>query len=280
VLLTRIGPLWLRRLIARRSAILCYHGVGPSTARLDPGFLRVRPEIFRRQVELLRAAGAEFVTVSELVARSGGRIPPPGLVALTFDDGMDDNHAVVLPLLRELDIPATVYVATGLIGQPNPWMGEGSGARMMTHDELLDLVAAGFELGAHSVTHPDLSILDFAGCLREVGESKRALERLLGAEVRTFAYPFCRYGPAAVEAVRAAGFAAAVTCEGRGSWSPFELRRTLVTGKDGTPAFLLKLAGLHEPLWSSPPVRVARAATRGLRERRRARAGTDRAVRH
>ena len=259
-----------RTLRARRSLILCYHGVGPSNATIDPGFLRVGPASFRAQLGLLVGAGFEFATVAQFAERASGGEPPPGLIALSFDDGMDDNHSILLPILRELGLPATVYVATGLVGKPNPWLAEDSGARMMTASELRDLAAAGIEIGAHSVTHADLSLLDFEGCLREARESKLALEELLGVPVRTFAYPYCRYGPAAVAAVREAGFDAAVTCEGLGSWNPYELRRTLVTGKDGLPGFVLKLAQLHEPLWSLPPVRLLRAATRGFRERRRA----------
>jgi peptidoglycan/xylan/chitin deacetylase (PgdA/CDA1 family) len=279
VLLRRLDTRWARRLAARRSFIICYHGVGPSSARIDPGFLRVRPNMFRAQLELLAGAGFEFVTVSDLAGQVRSAPPPPGMVALSFDDAMDDNHAFLLPLAREYGIRVTVYVATGMMGKPNPWMGEGSGARMMTVDELRELVSAGFEIGAHTVTHPDLSRLDFESCFEEANESKLALERLLGIDVRTFAYPFCRYGPAAVEAVQAAGFTAAVTCEGRGSWTPYELPRTLVTGKDGMSAFLLKLAGLHEPLWSSPPVRLARMATRGLRARRRKRSDSSQEIR-
>ncbi len=267
----RLSRRWARFVRSRRSVILCYHGVGPSNLRIDPGFLRVPPAAFRTQLDLLREAGFEFVTVAEFAERSSGGEPPPGLVALSFDDGMDDNHAFVLPILQEYGVAATVYVTTGLIGQPNPWMAKDSGARMMTVPELRDLVSAGFEIGAHTVSHADLSQLDFESCLREVAESRRTLEESLGVPVRTFAYPFCRFGPAALSAVRAAGFAAAVTCEGFGSWSPYELRRTLVTGKDGTARFLLKLAELYEPIFSSSPGRVARAATRGFRNRRRLR---------
>jgi peptidoglycan/xylan/chitin deacetylase (PgdA/CDA1 family) len=202
---------------ARRSAILLYHGVGPTGTRIDPGFLRVRPEAFRAQLRLLLAAGFEIVTVGEFAERSGGRKPPPGIVALSFDDGMDDNHSVVLPLLREHGLRATVYVTTGLIGKPNPWMAPESGARMMTVDELGELADAGFEIGAHTVSHPDLSRLGFDECLREMRESRDELERMLGVEVRTFAYPSCHYGRAAVEAARAAGFTVAVTCQGLGS---------------------------------------------------------------
>jgi peptidoglycan/xylan/chitin deacetylase (PgdA/CDA1 family) len=266
-----------RTLRTRRSVILCYHGVGPTNTRLDPGFLRVRPDVFRAQLDLLLGAGFEFVTVAELADRSAGAEPPPGLAALSFDDGMADNHSVVLPILTELGLTATVYVTTGLIGKPNPWMAPAAGARMMDEPELREVAAAGFEIGAHSVSHPDLSLLDYETCLREMSESRQTLERVIGAPVRTFAYPFCRYGPAALAAVRAAGFAAAVTCQGLGSWDRYELKRSLITGKDDLPIFLLKLTDAYQPLFDSRPTRLVRAATRRLRDRRRERAQERRA---
>lgn len=262
-----------RRLRKQRSIILCYHGVGQTSVRTDPGFLRVQPDRFRTQLRLLLEAGFEFVSVAEFAERAGGKRPQSGLVALSFDDGMDDNHSTVLPILREYRLPATVYVVTGLLGKPNPWFPREARARMMTSRELRDLVASGIEIGAHTVTHPDLSALDFDACLGEILESKIALENMLDVPVRTFAYPFCRYGESALAAVRAAGFEAAVTCEEHGSWESYELRRTLVTGKDNLATFLLKLAGQYEHLWSSPPVRLLRATTRGYREQRRAGGG-------
>jgi peptidoglycan/xylan/chitin deacetylase (PgdA/CDA1 family) len=255
---------WARRLRAHRSVILCYHGVGQSDARIDPVFLRVRPVMFGAQLDLLEAAGFEFTTVSNVADLAARRRLPPGLVALTFDDGMDDNHAVVLPILRERRLPATVYVTTGLIGKPNPWMDSASGARMMTVAELRELVAAGFEIGAHSVTHPDFSQLDFESCLHEARESRIALEQLLGVGVRTFAYPFCRYHRDAVAAVRAAGFSAAVTCEQFGGRTPYELKRALITGKDGLATFLLKLADVYHPIVGSLPARATRAVSRRI----------------
>ncbi len=255
----------MRALRSRRSVILCYHGVGPSSAERDPHFLRVAPPRFRAHIELLRDAGFDFVTVAELVRRADGGDPPPGLVAISFDDGMDDNHAIVLPILHEYGLPATVYVATGFIGKPNPWIAPDSGARMMTAPELRDLVEAGFELGAHSVTHPDLSQLDFDQCLREMIESRETIERLTGVEVQTFAYPFCVYGAEARAAAEQAGFLAAVTCHGRGSWAPFEMKRAMITGKDGLPSFFLKLVDAYEPLFESLPGRIARTSSRGAR---------------
>lgn len=264
-LLTSAVRAILRALRQRRSIILCYHGVAPRRVTTDPDFLRVPPERFRAQVETLREAGFDFVTVRELARRARGGIPPVGLVALSFDDGWDDNHAVVLPTLRELGLPATVYVATGLIGQRNPWLPPAADARMMTVQELRDLHEAGFELGAHTVTHPDLSRLDRASCLREMVDSRVTLERETGAAVETFAYPYCHYGQAAIDAAREAGFLCAVTCQGRGGWEPLEMKRALISGKDGWTSFLLKAVDVYQPLFDSRPGRLVRTSTRRLR---------------
>jgi glycosyltransferase involved in cell wall biosynthesis len=72
------------------------------------------------------------------------------------------------------------------------------------------------EIGAHSVHHLSLPEVTAEECHREVFESGSALERLTGQPVTSFAYPFGAVSPDAVTAVTAAGFEAAVSCEGRG----------------------------------------------------------------
>ncbi len=251
-----------RELCRRRSVILGYHGVGSSPPAQDPHNHRIPAPVFRTQVELLRDAGYRFVTVAELAERAAGGPPPAGLAALSFDDGMEDNHSIVLPMLTEYGIPATAYVITGLIGRDNPWV---PGTRMMTETQLRELLAGGFEIGAHTVTHPDLSRLDQAQCLREMVESRGALEDLTAQPVRTFAYPECRYGQAALAGAAAAGFSAAVTCEGRGSWRPLEMKRALITARDGPVAFFLKLTDRYQGLFDSAAGRTLRWGTRAPR---------------
>lgn len=248
--------------------ILAYHSVAPGPARGDPSFLRVPPERFRQQLEVMLSASYSFVTVAEFARRTGPHGPPPGIAALSFDDGLRDNHAIVLPLLREYGLTATVYVTTGLIGGQYPWID--GGLPMMEEHEIRDLVAAGVEIGAHTVTHRNLALLDRDECLREMNESRAELERITSRTVETFAYPFCRYGDAAVAAAGEAGFLAAVTCGSRGSWDPLTTQRAMITGKDGLPSFALKVAGLYQPLFDGRAGRIARRATRPLRKRARA----------
>ncbi|MGH2884345.1 MAG: polysaccharide deacetylase family protein, partial [Solirubrobacteraceae bacterium] len=115
-----------------------------------------------------------------------------------------------------------------------------------------------------TMTHPDLSELDYDRCLSEIESSRDALARITGARIETFAYPFGRYGPAAVAATRDAGFRAALTI-GSGSWSPFTLTRAMLSARDPLPVTLLKIADRYEPLVRSPALRFARVTSRRIR---------------
>lgn len=260
---------WLRaleRVRRRRSVVLGYHGIDESRLRDDLSLLQVPPARFRAQLELLRDAGFSFVTMAEFARRAAGGTPEPGLAVVTFDDGMRNNHTVALPILNEYGIPATVYVTIGFIGSDSPWIGSGADGAMMREPELRELASAGWELGAHTMTHPDLSTLDYAQCHAEIEDSKVALEGITGVPVETFAYPFGKYGPAALAAVQDTEMIAAVTT-GSGSWAPFELTRAMIGAADPLPVILLKLTDRYEPLLSSAPARLARRASKRLRAR-------------
>jgi peptidoglycan/xylan/chitin deacetylase (PgdA/CDA1 family) len=244
--------------------VLGYHGIAESRRRDDLSLLLLAPGRFRSQLELLRAAGFRFVTLLELARLADGGPPPPGLAAVTFDDGMRNNHEIALPILQEFDIPATVYVTIGFIGASSPWIGPDGDGAMMDEAQLRDLAAAGWELGAHTMTHPDLSTMDYDACRQEIEQSRVELEEIAGAPVETFAYPFGRYGPEAIAAARDSGLIAAVTT-GSGSWAPYELTRAMIGAADPLAVTLLKLTDRYEPLLRSPPLRIARQTSKQLR---------------
>jgi len=261
----------LSRICRRRAVVLGYHGVAESRRRDDLSMLLVAPGRFRRQVEQMLTAGFRFVTLAELARRAAGGVPPAGLAALTFDDGMRNNHEVALPILQEYAIPASVYVTIGFIDGSSPWIGAGGDGAIMSRQQVRELAEAGWELGAHTMTHPDLSTLDYDACLQEIGDSRAALEEIGGVPVETFAYPFGRYGPPAIAAVRDSGMIAAVTT-GSGSWAQYELTRAMIGAADPLPVTLLKLTDRYEPLLASAPVRAVRTASKELRGRAQRRA--------
>jgi peptidoglycan/xylan/chitin deacetylase (PgdA/CDA1 family) len=249
-ILQLLAALSLRMVLRKRPIILCYHSVGSGNPLDDPGFLRVPPQRFLQQLSILARAGGRFASVSE-IASALGNGSGAGLVSVTFDDGYQDNHSVVLPILRRYGLPATVFVTIGLIDQPSPWMPPRSQVRMMNVDELREMAAAGVELGAHTLSHPDLTNLDASACEGEVRESKNQLEALINDEVTSFAYPYFRFDDGARKAVREAGMVG-VTGLSRGSFDDLAaVPRALVTRKDGLLVFILRVYGVYEPLVDS-----------------------------
>jgi peptidoglycan/xylan/chitin deacetylase (PgdA/CDA1 family) len=260
---------WLglaRRASRRRSAILAYHGVERVDPAVDPEGLCIDPELFRAQIEFLLDAGFEFATVRDFVARTRGNGAAPGLIAITFDDGLANLQTIALPLMQELGVTATVYVPSGLIGKPYPWAQPEAGLQIMGEDGVRAMADAGIEIGAHTVSHPDLSRCSYDESMREMTESREALEQLTGGPVTTFAYPFARYSAAAERAAKDAGFAAAVSYSMLSSGdSVYALPRELVTGRHGIPSMALKASGSYDRLFYSPPGRALRWAARAVR---------------
>ncbi len=246
--------------------ILGYHGIAAVPRKDDLFLLQLSPDRFRAGIEMMLAAGFRFVTLAEFARLAAGGLPPPGLAAVTFDDGMRNVLTTGMPILSELGIPATVYVPSGWLGATSPWISPGADGEILSEEELGQIVAAGWEIGAHTVTHADLSVLDYDRCREEIESSRQALHEVTGVPVETFAYPFGRYGRAAIEAVRDSGLLAAVTT-GSGSWDPLTLTRAMIGGADPFPVLLLKMTDRYERLLTFPPLSFARRSSKQLRGR-------------
>jgi len=100
------------------------------------------------------------------------------MVSFTFDDGYATDHDVMLPLFRSKGVAATSYVVTDWIGAPN----------RLTREQLIEMKKAGWEIGSHTKTHPEILTLSEAAVDAELSGSLLALKRI-GINAATFAYP-------------------------------------------------------------------------------------------
>ena len=157
--------------------ILLYHHIGE-----DGGSARytVTPENFRAQMEALQSWGFTSITPSKLVeALVYGSALPARPVVITFDDGNLDVYSTAFPIMQEFGFIGGFYIVGNRLGADG-YVGTA---------ELLEMAAAGWEIGSHSMTHVDLTS-DPALVREEILQSRLSLEAALGLPVRTFAYPF------------------------------------------------------------------------------------------
>ena len=276
-----------------RPLILMYHRITDDP--LDFWDIAVSPARFDEHLDVLRRTRRPLPLDNFVRDLRAGSLPA-NAVALTFDDGYVDNLLAAKPRLAAADVPATVYITTGFVGEtaalwwdelarrilvedgPSTFELAVSGKRMsfdiggeppvsgttglpwsarrwqkvprrraaiksiwenirglsdaerelvmdqlrlifperhyqawtgrvMTKAEVCSLVADGLvTIGAHTLTHPVLPDLEPDACQREIKESKRVCEALIGAPVKSFAYPYGDFNTAAHRAVSSSGF--------------------------------------------------------------------------
>jgi peptidoglycan/xylan/chitin deacetylase (PgdA/CDA1 family) len=107
-----------------RYLILTYHRVNDDG---HPFFEGTPPALFRAQLESLRRHFA-VLPLAELASRARSGPIPKNAIALTFDDGYRDNYTHAFPVLRELGLPATLFLTTDAVDHD----------RMIWHDRVFD----------------------------------------------------------------------------------------------------------------------------------------------
>lgn len=177
--------------------ILMYHSIANGR-----GPLAIPPGTFRSQLDALAERGFRGVSLRDYLALVDGGHSIDRIVVLTFDDGYHDCAEVVVPDIESRGWSCTIFVSANLIGSPSGWDPDGGGKRaLIDWTQANDFSLRRIEIGAHGVTHRDLTQMDFGDACREIDTSKRTIEDRIGAPVVSFAAPYGRITPALREHV-------------------------------------------------------------------------------
>lgn len=164
----------------------------------------------------------DVVSLAALVDRLRAGADLSGCVVITFDDGYLDNHHVAAPELLRYELPAAFFIVTEFMGSDTiPWWDARlpEPAAWMEWDDVRELAGAGFEIGAHTMHHVDLGVVNGDVAWREITGSRDRLTQELGRAPRFFSYPYGRrhqMTDANRELVREAGFDACLSAYGGG----------------------------------------------------------------
>lgn len=174
-----LGVLAVLRRLRRRecSLILRYHAVASDDAPPPPYAgpdITIPRSLFASQMRFLRRAYAPvpLATIVEAIGR--GESPPAG-IAITLDDGYADNYHQAFPVLRELSLPATVYVVTETLdGGSTLWMSELRAAVMASHAPRLRVeIGGGYEFALGGDDERQETIKELTNVLVPVDASLR-----------------------------------------------------------------------------------------------------------
>jgi peptidoglycan/xylan/chitin deacetylase (PgdA/CDA1 family) len=185
------------RQASRPVPILEYHVIAKPPRDAPYPQLYVRPTDFAAQMRWLARHRYHAVTMDAVYASwSWGAKLPSRPVVLTFDDGYRSAMTEANRVLRRYRWPGNLNLLVAQTehrGGIEPW-------------RVRRLIADGWEVDAHTLTHPDLTTLSGAALAHEVGGSRRWVHEHLGVAADFFCYPAGRYDTAVIDAVKAAGF--------------------------------------------------------------------------
>lgn len=184
--------------------ILMYHYIRTVDEEEDElGYnLSIAPELLEEHLIWLRDNDYTSMRMDDLAeCLYGDVVCPERVVVLTFDDGYEDAATQALPLLEMYGFTGTFYIIANFVGVDG----------YMSWEQINMLHAAGMEIGSHTLTHPDLTVLDKKQVAQEIVKSKIIIEDHIGAPVQSFCYPYGRYEEDIAEMVHDAGYTNAVT---------------------------------------------------------------------
>ena len=205
--------------------ILMYHVIKAPTASTPMAELWTPAETFKATIELLKKDGYSGVTLDQVwQAWHGGPGLPAKPLVVSFDDGYLSHSVTAKPILEAAGWPGVLNLE-----------GKNIGSGGLTTSQVNGLIAAGWEIDSHTLTHPDLTTLDDVTLKTELVDSRKLLQTKFKIPVDFFCYPAGVNDARVRAAVEAAGYKGATTVDpgvASKSDNPYLLPRIRINGTD------------------------------------------------
>lgn len=249
--------------------ILMYHNIED-----DFSFNTVSTNSFRQQMEyILNCNKYSVLSIDEYIKNieSPSHTNP---VTVTLDDGYSSLIDNVLPIIKELKIPISVYIPTAFIGSHNVWDTQNGHLRIniSTWDELFYLAKEELvTFGSHSVNHLSHGVLDLKTEIYEMKESKENLEKMLGVQIKYFSFPYGQakdIGRMSIKNLEFTGYKAALStfwARSNTVKDKYSLHRLEIVGCDDLNSFINKLESAIDVRWYKQQLKNAYYRIKTLR---------------
>lgn len=212
--------------------VLYYHAVGID----HPGEeLWVTPDQLKQQLQLVKDLGYTSLTMSEVNDYIKNNKPiPEKSILITFDDGYENNYQFAYPILKELELKATIFMVSSYIDK----------GFYLTSDQIKEMSQNGIDIESHTIDHVHLNELSYQEQLNQLKKSKSKIESITNKEIFSIAYPYGDYNEDTTKAAIEAGYSIAFTTNNGladRNDNSVELNRIYVDSNDSIDIFKNKL---------------------------------------
>lgn len=214
--------------------VLMYHSVQDSSKSM---WVTSTSNLTSQIQYILNRKDRSFCACDDLLEEA-----PKQAIAITFDDGFEDNFYTAAPLLLELGIPFCIFVITDFIkSEKKGYMDEAM---------LIDLASDPLvTIGSHTKSHPRLAECSHERVREELCDSKMYLEDLLSSEIKFFSYPHGSVNEKVKNQVIDAGYKLAFTSRfdvHTSTHDKYLINRNEIWGEDNVKTFTRKINGSYD----------------------------------
>ena len=188
--------------------ILTYHKLGDRPKKVRLKGLYVGSALFSKQLHELHSAGFTNGNLGSWSKKARE-------VIITFDDGYVNVLRHALEPLSQAGFAAIQFIPANLLGRHNEWdaaLGEAPEA-IMDISQVREWLAAGNDIGSHTLSHPFLTQISIAQAREEIVASRKKLQDLFNRPIEHFCYPYGDWNEAVRDLVAEAGYKTACTTE-------------------------------------------------------------------
>jgi peptidoglycan/xylan/chitin deacetylase (PgdA/CDA1 family) len=227
--------------------VLMYHRVVDDKQLSQSIWTCIHRSDFYKHMQLLELWGYTPITLNDYrLCMQGELTLPRKPIIITFDDGYLDTYEIAYPIMKEFGFRGVVFVLGDRNIKINAWdSNEGfDPAPLMEDYQIVEMHADGFEIGSHSMTHPELPTLSKDDAWEEISRSRIVLEILLNTQVHSFSYPYGLQKKFTEKLVMNAGYSFACgvyTGPATFGVEPYNLRRIAIRNTTGIMAFSVKV---------------------------------------
>ncbi len=205
--------------------ILLYHHITDEAFSGGNEISLISPYDFRMHMTAIKV---NFTPISlrryyQYVTCTDGSVTlPDNPIIVTFDDGYLSNYEIAYPILKELEIPATIFVVTDTVGA---MAGDGKvNYSHFTWEQAKEMERSGLvEIQSHTASHVELASLPQEQLVLQLRKSKYMIEKNLGHPCDMIAFPYGSYTESVVNASKAAGYLLQARVDDKTSEEDFEV---------------------------------------------------------
>lgn len=199
---------WREEKANKKVPILLYHHITNEKFSKEQSISLISPEDFRLHMTAIKVNYTPISLreyIDYVLCDDGSKNIPDDSIIVTFDDGYSSNYEIAYPILKELEIPATIFVVTDTVGEQ-----AGGGVVNYSHftwEQAREMEDSGLiEIQSHTAGHVRMTTKERGEEFRQLRKSKYEIEKNLGRTCDMIAYPYGDYTSDIKQMARDSGY--------------------------------------------------------------------------